>query len=268
MGRRFVAFVLVAAFSLGGCIRSYCFRDEDCGGDLVCREQDGTCVPPECRVDHPDCPRGEVCEERFCVVGCADDDDCDDGRRCIDRRCMTVGAECDCPLAAEFCGTDLNPNSATAGREVCVPDSFEDGVAIFFGSVLCGHCTADFEALRRRRAQLAAEGLDARLMWIQLKSVPVAPARVAERLGPEADEPVIQDTDEAGLWALYGATWYDLVLVDAHGCFQRKFESLDASEIDSAVGDEIVAAWRDAMDEECPAAAAGGDADGDGGDAP
>ena len=263
-----LTFAVLGATASTGCITSRCFRDSDCAEGLVCREDLGTCTDPECSADHPDCARGKVCEQRFCVTGCADLSDCASNEQCIDRRCLRIGDECDCPLAHEFCGTDLNPRSPTAGEEVCVSESFEDGVAIFFGSVYCGHCTANFTALRTLEAKLEAEGLAPRLLWLQLKDAPAASSDVEARLAPEVTEPVIQDTEALGIWSAYATTWYHLVIVDSHGCLIRDFGPLDPTQIAGDVGDEILETWRDSMDDVCPPATldggdAGTDADAD-----
>jgi hypothetical protein len=234
-----------------GCITSRCLRDADCVGGQVCREDTGACVDPECSVDS-DCGRGRVCEQRFCVAGCASQADCADDEQCVDRRCLPIGAECDCPLAHEFCGTDINPNSPSAGTEVCVGDDFPDGVGLFFGSVYCGHCTGIWAALEQRKAALQAEGLPARLVWVQLKTALATPDDVGARLGPEVTDPVIHDTDALGLWDAYATTWYHFILVDSHGCRLTDYGPLDSSIATSEVGDQIVAEWRDAMDDACP----------------
>jgi Cys-rich repeat protein len=258
-----------ALLGLGtGCITSRCLRDADCTGGQVCQTGTGACVDPECSVD-TDCGAGRVCEQRFCVAGCASQADCADTEQCVDRRCLPIGAECDCPLAHQFCGTDINPNSPTSGTEICVDDSFPDGVGLFFGSIYCGHCTGDFAALRTRRAELTAEGLPARMIWVQLKTALSTPEDVAAHLGPDVTDPVIHDTDALGLWDAYATTWYHFILVDSHGCRLTDYGPLDSAGVLGEVGDQILAEWRDAMDDTCPDGTPpvdGGDAGTDAGD--
>jgi len=259
----------VLALLGSGCISSRCLRDADCTEGLVCREETFACVEPECSADS-ECGRGKVCEKRFCVEGCVTVADCNPDQVCLDRRCRDVGPECDCPMAPEFCGTDINPSSTTAEARLCVPDSFPDGVALFFGSIGCGHCTAIYDALKPRIAQLRAEGLAPKLIWVQVPTLPATPSDVYARLGAEGTVPVILDTVELGIWPGYAAAWYDVILVDRHGCLLQTFPSLDATQLNGEVGDQLVAAWRDAMDEACPTPLDGGDAGtdaGDGGDA-
>ncbi|MBI5487199.1 MAG: hypothetical protein HY905_07690 [Deltaproteobacteria bacterium] len=233
------------------CISSHCLRDADCPGSQVCREQAGACEEPECTAD-ADCGHGKVCEERFCVVGCASQDDCASSEECVDRRCHRIGAECECPLAHEFCGTDINPNSPTAGTEVCVPGDFPDGVGLFFGSVYCGHCTGDYAALQQRQSELAADGLAPRMVWVQLTTALATPEDVGAHLGPDVTDPVIHDTDALRIWEAYGSTWYHFILVDAHGCYLTDHGPLDPTLVLGEEGEAIVSEWRDAMDEECP----------------
>jgi hypothetical protein len=236
----------VLALLGSGCISSRCFLDADCPEGLMCSTH--ACVEPECTA-------GEDCEpDQFCV----------------ERRCRDACPECDLPVAPEFCGTDINPSSTTAEARLCVPDSFPDGVALFFGSIGCGHCTAIYDALKPRIAQLRGEGLAPKLIWVQVSTLPATPSDVYARLGAEGTVPVILDTPELGIWPAFAAAWYEVILVNSHGCLLETFPSLDATQLNGEVGDQLVAAWRDAMDEACPTPLDGGDAGtdaGDGGDA-
>jgi hypothetical protein len=163
-----------------------------------------------------------------------------------------VGGDCDCPLVHEFCGTDINPNSPTSGTEVCVPQDAPEGVGLFFGSIYCGHCTADWAALQPVRAVLAADGLSPRMIWVQLMTASATPEEVAARLGPEVTDPVIHDTPELRIWESYGATWYHFILVDSHGCFVSDHGPLDPSGLAGEEGVQIAEEWRGAMDDTCP----------------
>lgn len=254
---------LVPAALAAGCITSRCFRDGDCPGSLVC-DENGGCVEPECRSDG-ECPAGRVCTRHACVPGCRGDHECTPPQQCLDRRCVTIGDVCPCPMAPAFCGADLNPRSPTFEQEICVPGSFPDGVGIFFGSARCGHCLSDFDALRARAAELAADGLHPRLLWAQLKTAVVVPTDLEWLLGADVTDPLVHDTDALAIWENYGSTWYELVIVDAHGCLADRFPSLSASEIAGETGERIQDAWRRAMDDQCPPTATGdgGDAGGD-----
>jgi hypothetical protein len=238
----------VLALLDSGCINSYCRRDADCTGGLICQQNTGACVEPECTTEA----------------------ECGPGQLCADRRCRDACPECNLPVAPAFCGTDINPSSRTAEARLCVPDSFPDGVALFFGNVGCGHCTAIYDALKLRMAQLQAEGFAPKLVWVQIASLPATPSDVFARLGAEGTVPVILDTPDLGVWSAYAAEWYEVILINGHGCLTQSFKSLSGTLIAGETGDQIVAAWREAMGEECPAPPDGGDAGtdaGDGGDA-
>ena len=58
--------VLLALVATAGtaCLSSRCLRDVDCADPLVCREESGQCVEPEC-LTNDRCGAGEVCEDRF-----------------------------------------------------------------------------------------------------------------------------------------------------------------------------------------------------------
>jgi hypothetical protein len=246
-------FAVFASWSSVGvaCISSRCLRDADCPGSAVCRELTGACAEPECS-ETDRCDRGFVCEDRFCVQGCETTDDCVAGEECVSRRCLTVGVECDCPMAHPFCAVDINPNSPTAGSELCLPDDFPDGVGLFFGSIYCGHCTDDFDALRTRRAELTADGLDARMVWVQFATATATPQDVGTRLAPDVTDPVLHDTVALRVWEAYGTTWYRFVIVDAHGCWISDHGPLNRTLLEGPEGDAIVSKWREAMDEACP----------------
>ena len=92
---RWMTVVLALVTTTGtACLSSRCLRDIDCAGSLVCREETGQCVEPECSTNDQ-CGAGEVCEERFCVGGCVTTDDCGADEVCVNRRCLKVGGACD-----------------------------------------------------------------------------------------------------------------------------------------------------------------------------
>lgn len=247
-----LASLVATGAASSGCIAQRCLRDADCGNDLVCRPADGLCTEPECATN-AECGTGKICEHRFCTEGCGTDGDCAPNERCVDRRCRTVADTCDCPLAPTACGTDLNPRSTTAEAEVCVPRDFPDGTAIFFGSIYCGHCTANLAALWDRMTELEADGLHPNLMWIQLGRATATPDAVGELLDAAWDFPVIQDDEAGTLWQAFNADWYHLVIVDTHGCTDatRHFGPLSTYGTAGEEGDRILDAWRAALSDEC-----------------
>jgi hypothetical protein len=266
-----VSTVTAALLAQSGCINSRCIRNSDCPAGQICVGATGQCQPPECLSDTA-CGPGRICESFFCVAGCRSDDDCAPDERCDDYdRCRQIGTECDCLLGPAFCLEDLNPRSAGFGRQACVADDDEAGTAVFFGSVGCSHCRAIYDALLRRRAQLQGEGLAPRLLWVQLKDRPITPDEITTLLTEAADTPIVLDTAELDIWGRYGADWYHLVVVDGHKCIARHWGPVYSTDVDGAVGEEIVEVWRRAMTEECPEPVEpvepvdGGDADGEDG---
>jgi hypothetical protein len=244
------AALVVVGWLTAHCIESSCVRDLDCTSGQVCDESTGNCVTGDCSTDE-DCGSGRVCEDHFCVAGCNGPEDCDADQRCWERRCVEVGVECECPLAPDFCKTDLNPASATSGEDICVPDSFPEGALIFFGSIRCGHCQAIFQALRVRKAALEAEGLHPKLLWLQLESVPVTSADVAGLL-PDSVDPLVLDTAAENLWGAYAAGWYHVVTLDSHGCLTGHWGPVTPTDVQGSVGEDMVAKWRSGMSPECP----------------
>jgi hypothetical protein len=247
-----LATLLAVTAGSPGCIAQRCLRDADCADDTVCRKSEGVCTEPECETS-ADCGGGRICEGHFCLAGCETNADCAPTERCVDQRCRLVSGDCDCPLAPTACGADLNPRSATAEAEVCVPRDFPDGTGIFFGSIYCGHCTANLAALWERKLELEAEGLHPNLMWIQLGRVAATPEAILTQLDAAWDFPVIQDDEPGSLWESYNADWYHFVIVDSHGCTDasRHFGPLSAAGVAGEEGELILDAWRTALSDEC-----------------
>ncbi len=244
--------VLAVAASSASCITQRCLRDADCTAGLVCRLADGACAEPECTTG-TECGVGRICEQRFCVAGCLDDDDCAAPEQCVERRCRTLADDCRCPLAPAACRPDQNPRSATAGTEVCVPRDYPEGAALFFGSVFCGHCTANLRALWQRKLELEAEGFRPQLIWVQLGRATAGPDSVGSIFDEAWDFPVLQDDPEGTIWQAFGADWYHFVIVDAHGCTDaaRHFGPIDPTMVLGERGDAMVDVWRAALSGQC-----------------
>lgn len=254
MRRRWGGVVVLAAVTVvsRGCIAQRCLRDADCPGGEVCRPGDGVCAAPECS-SAEECGSGRICEQRFCVAGCRENDDCGPDERCVEQRCRAIGSDCPCALAPTVSGKDLNPRSATFRSEVRIPRDDPGGVALFFGSIYCGHCTSIMTALWQRKLELEAEGLQPRLAWIQVGRFPATSESISSIFDEAWDFPVLQDDAAGSLWQAYHADWYHFVLIDPHGCTDasRHFGPLDATALSGEEGDEIVQAWREALSDEC-----------------
>ena len=246
-----LSLLVFGALLFTGCVESKCLRNEDCSGDQICIVETGACVAPDC-TSHDDCGTGLICEDAFCVAGCLTTSDCDLGQSCYNNRCAETQSECGCPVASTFCGTDINPRSETSGQEVCVFDSYPSGVALFFGSVKCSICTSIFFQLMEIKAALETDGEDPEIIFVQLKTRPVSPSEVESGLG-SANAAVVQATESQDIWEAYNASWYDLIMVDSFGCLTEHYEDLTAAQVEGDVGEDIDAAWRDAMSDECPA---------------
>jgi Cys-rich repeat protein len=245
---------LAVVFVLGmvqlGCVDSRCTRNSECPTGEICEASTGACVAPECTSDGQ-CPQGTVCKDFACIAGCRTSSECADKETCFDHRCVEQVGACECPAAPSFCEQDVNPRSPTAGQEVCTADAFPKGVMLFFGSVKCGHCRNLYDALVRLQAELEGEGEAPRIVFMQLKDVQVDADDVESALDDDAVAPIIQDTDELGLWTTYDADWYHVVLIDRHGCLSEHLGPLTDEQVDGDLHETLKDAWRDAMDADC-----------------
>ena len=246
-----LALVLAAATaSFVTCIDSRCTQDSECPAGSLCLKSLGSCVAPEC-VRHSECKPGLICENHFCVSGCLTDDDCAGGMRCHQNRCAVYGeGDCECPQAPQFCGSDMNPHSPTYEQQLCVPASYDKGVALFFGSVKCSHCRDLIKEILPLGAQLRAEGYDASVVFVHIKTVDVGASDVGNHMSG-ISVPVIHDSDAADIWAAYGGDWYDMALVDAEGCSAEHFKTLVPEDVIYQRRDEIIDAWKAAISRQC-----------------
>ena len=217
------------------------------GVGQVCETATGACVTPQC-VTHATCGAGRVCDDHQCVPGCLADGECGDDERCLDLRCVRVGETCDCPLAPEFCGPDLNPRSPTVATERCVPDG-ADATVLVVGSVACSHCHALLSAVI---ARLAAVADPPPVVFVQLRDRPMDRAAVATYFGTYT-VPVIHDTEALDIVGRYAADWYHVMLIDGHGCLAGHWGPLAASELSGATGDALAGSLEAALAGACPA---------------
>lgn len=237
--------ILLTLFGVTGCVNSKCFQNADCPEGRICLD-DGTCTVPECQ-SNSECSEENVCSSNQCVPGCRTDENCETGMLCFNNQCVEQ-SECDCPKAPEFCHPDLNPNSPTFNQTVCLNDSFEQGAALFFGSLGCSHCQVLFEKLVQIQQDLQTEQLHPALVFVQLEDRPVTIEDVG-RLMETPSAIVIQDDLESLIWETYQADWYHLVVVDQNGCQAEHLGPLSAEDENWA---EIPQIWLDAMEAECP----------------
>lgn len=186
------------------------------------------------------------------MEGCRLNEDCALAQVCNDDdQCLDVESECACHLAEDFSGEDIHPQSSTFGQTVGVPDTYENGVALFFGSVTCGVCRRILDSLIDIRTELENEGEQPELLFVQGIMFEVTSEEVGELLG-SVDVAVVENTESANIWMRYHAAQYGLAIVDRHGCLTESYDDLDRMDLSGDSGDEIAGAWRQAMAEECP----------------
>jgi len=235
------------AFVPSSCLDSVCHQDADCSDGTICIEATGQCVQPEC-TSHSECREGLICEEYICLEGCLSQDDCGANEQCYNNRCLEVSA-CNCPLAPNFCQDDLNPLSETGGEEICLPSTFPNGVALFFGSVYCGICRSNYDALLALQAELEADGTDLDMIFVHSTATQAQSADVESLLS--CDSVVVQDTAEINIKVNYSAGSYDFIVVDAVGCISAHLEHVTATDVEGDLRDDIIAAWTIAAEAEC-----------------
>jgi hypothetical protein len=95
------------------------------------------------------------------------------------------------------------------------------------------------------------------LVFVQLKTSSYTAEQVTSAF-PTHTGPVLQDTDSEDMWGSYSADWYDVKIIDSHGCLSGFFVSVDTANLMSegqlqAPGMLVKDAWRAAMGTECHA---------------
>jgi hypothetical protein len=258
-----------------GCTKSVCETTNDCPVGNWC--SNGTCIK-DCTAD-TDCPDGKFCDKPtgLCQLGCRSNSDCAAGNECARNQCRPAtspapstdggpadggldsgGAPaCTCSQAPTACLYDLNPASTTTGTLVCEPKAPPRATALFFGNIGCSHCQSIFGNLLVIESQLRSEGFDPTLVFVQLKDQTYTAAQVTSTF-PTHTGPVLQDTGSEDMWGIYGADWYEVRIIDSHGCLSAFFASSDTQDLISAgelqaSGRLLKDAWRAAMGTECPA---------------
>jgi hypothetical protein len=271
MMRRILARLLltygVLLVASAGCTKSVCETKNDCPAGAMCSA--GACVQG-CSAD-TECPDKTFCDKQtgLCQTGCRGDADCADGNECVRNQCRPrtsstdggavedgAGA-CTCSQAPVACLYDINPASATVGKLVCEPSSPPRPTLLFFGNVGCSHCQSIFGSLLTIESQLQSEGYDPTLVFVQLMDWTYTPEEVASTF-PTHKGPVLQDTSSENLWKTYAAEWYDVKIIDAHGCLSAIFGDPDTQNLQFngelySVGKLVKEAWRSAMDGACHA---------------
>jgi hypothetical protein len=241
----------LGVLGLKGCIEARCMQNTECPAGEICVTAIGLCEIPQCVAD-ADCEKRQVCSDYHCVPGCVSNKDCDSDETCFEKSCVPVSSLCDCPRAPEFCAEDLSLKSSTAGEEICVPEDFDDGVALFFGSVGCSHCRDFFRSVLKISDDLESGGEKPQIIFTQLlletgKKTPDDFATIMTDKNTHA----VQDTQRLAIWDAYQTDWYHLVIIDRNGCFVRKFGPLSETELEEGLADDIKEVWREAMHAEC-----------------
>lgn len=251
-----------------GCIKSVCETKTDCPAGNLCYQ--GACLK-ECAVDG-DCPSGKFCDKgtRLCEIGCRSNAECPRDNTCVHNKCWPVssslpqtdagsegdgGSVCSCLRAPHACLVDINPSSSTSGSSVCEPTDPPRATAMFFGNLGCSHCQNIFSQLLQLESQLRGEGLDATLAFVQLNTWDYTGEQVTSTF-PSHRGPVLQDTTSTNLWDAYGADWYEVKILDTHGCLSAFFAPPDTMNLISSgelttAGALLKEAWRSAMSSEC-----------------
>jgi hypothetical protein len=253
------------------CTKSVCETKNDCPVGNLC--SNGACIKA-CTAD-TDCPSGKFCDRPtgLCQMGCRDSSDCANGDACVKNQCRTPASPvpsadgglddgsapaCLCLQAPPACLYDINPASTTAGTLACEPGAPPRATALFFGNVGCSHCQTIFGNLLLIESQLRSEGFDPILVFVQLKDWTYTGDQVISTF-PTHRGPVLQDTASEDMWGTYGANWYDVKLIDSHGCLSAFFASTETQGLISdgelrSPGRLLKDAWRAAMGRECHAA--------------
>jgi hypothetical protein len=261
-----------------GCIRSVCETTNDCPVGDLCRS--GACVKP-CTAD-TDCLHGEFCDRStsLCATGCRTSADCANGDVCVQNQCWAMtspvssadggqdyggASACSCLQAPRACLEDINPASTTVATLVCEPGDPPRAAALFFGNVGCSHCQSIFGNLLTVESQLRSEGFDPRLVFVQIKTFTFTGVEVQSTF-PTHTGPVLQDTDSGDMWGIYGADWYEVKIIDSHGCLNAFFTAPDTMSLISngelqEPGKLLADAWREAMGSACHAVPDAGFAD-------
>ena len=239
---------LLVALVTTACVDARCSRNAECPAGQVCNTTTGACATPECTSDG-ECGSGRVCEQFACQSGCRTDAECPVDQRCFADHCVPRAEACDCPQAPRFCGVDLNPLSPSVDQTVCVPDVFPSGGVLFFGSVLCSHCQALLDALEVLQAEVGG-AVDAPIVFVQEPTIQVGGSTIEGALGG-ATVAVVADDPDLGIWPGYHADWYHVVLVNRNGCLDHHWGPLAASDVSSALHEEMRVAWLAAREAAC-----------------
>jgi Cys-rich repeat protein len=232
---------------MSGCVDSRCARNSECPAGEVCIVATGRCAAPECTSDSQ-CGAGRICDAFACVPGCRADAECAKGETCFSNRCVPIRSGCDCPASPEFCGIDQNGKSPLTGLNACVPDSFPDGVALVFGSVLCGHCRALLDSLLVVRNAIRKEGGKPVLALVQVPDLVVDAKQVTQAM-EDRDVPVFQDTVDKGIWQAFHADWYHLVILDRNGCLASHLGPLTPEDVSGS--QKVHDAWAASLQAVC-----------------
>lgn len=264
--RKFSPILGLSLLLVSGCIKSVCETDSDCPDGRKCPS--GTCIKP-CASDN-ECSPGKVCDRNtgLCQTGCRNDSECPSEKVCVQNQCwpmtsslspMDGGPEdggalvCSCLPAPRACLVDINPASPTTGTSACQPGPRAS--VLFFGNVGCSHCQHIFGQLLDMEAQLRREGFDPTLAFVQLKDWSYTGAQVTATF-PTHQGPVLQDTASDDMWGAYSADWYEVKIIDSHGCLSAFFASPDTMNLMSSgrlqtSGSKVMEAWRSAMGADC-----------------
>jgi hypothetical protein len=254
-----------------GCTNSVCETNNDCPVGNVC-VSGGACAKG-CTAD-TECPQGNICDltSSLCKTGCRSSSDCANGQVCAHNLCFDVSSPaqsmdgglddggaltCSCLQSPRGCLKDINPNSTTVGTLVCEPSTPARAALLFFGNVDCSHCQNIIANLLVIQSQLRGEGLDPLLVFVQLKTFTYSPDHVKATF-PTHTGPVLQDTDSDDVWGAYGADWYQVKIIDSHGCLSAFFAPPDTEYLMSggqlkAPGEQLKDAWRASMGSDCHA---------------
>jgi hypothetical protein len=253
---------------ISGCVRSNDATKNGCQAGSVCSA--GACSEG-CAADG-ECPSGEFRDRTtgLCAAGCRGNADCPSEQVCVKNKCWIMnssvpptdggsdGAEdlgCSCLRAPHSCLVDINPASPSVGASVCEPSDPTRATLLFFGNVGCSHCQAIFDQLLEIQSQLRGEGLDPTLAFVQIKNFDPTGAQVATTF-PQHRGPVLKDTASDDMWGAYGADWYEVKILGAHGCLSALFAPPDTMGLYAdgrlqTTGILIREAWRSAMSSEC-----------------
>ena len=150
-----------------------------------------------------------------------------------------VPAEVVLPFAADFAMQDLNPASVTAGRTVSLSDLRGDVVVLYFGLATCPLCHQQAVYLDAVQQDFVAMGYSrVHILVVNWQDTEAAIPDFAAGISL----PVLQDTAQKYVWAVYQAGKDTTLVIDGLGRVRNRWPYVAFSSQSQYLVDAIVAA--------------------------